>query len=161
MPANSLTLTLPEPLLDRLRGRAKRSKRTVEAEVVQILSEAVSVTKNGSANGPGGKKSRPQRRHEAKLADDALPPDIEEAMAEVESLDDRALREAVKPLMTKKQADRLAELNRQAQDEGLSDAEEAERDRLLHVYNKSVLVRGAALAELKKRGVDVSDLTAL
>ena len=38
---------------------------------------------------------------------------------------------------------------------------EAERDRLLHVYNKSVLVRGAALAELKKRGVDVSDLTAL
>jgi|SRR5947209_6508105 len=161
MPSNSLTVTLPEPLLDRIRGRARRSKRTVEAEVVQILSEAVAAGRNGPANGATGKKSRADHRKTTDPEGDALPPDIEAAMAGVQSLDDRALRKALKPLMTKGQADRLAEPNRQAQDEGLSDTEEAERDRLLHVYNKSVLVRGAALAELKKRGVDVSDLTAL
>jgi hypothetical protein len=161
MPAKPLTVTLPEPLLERIRGRARRSKRTVEAEVVQILSEAVAAGGNGSANGAVGKRSRSGHGKNRGPEEDALPPDIEEAMARVELLDERALRKAVKPLMTKKQADRLAELNRQAKNEGLSDEEEAERDRLLHVYNKSVLVRGAALAELKKRGVDVSDLTAL
>jgi hypothetical protein len=159
MPSRSLTVTLPEPLLERIRGRARRAKRTVEAEVVRLLGEAVAAGGNGSAN--GAKKLQTDRPKTAAPEEGLLPPDIEEAMARVESLDDRALRKAVKPLMTRKQADRLAELNRKAQDEGLSAADEAESDRLLHVYDKSVLVRGAAMAELKKRGVDVSDPSAL
>jgi hypothetical protein len=160
MPAKSLTVTLPEPLLERIRGQARRSKRTVEAEVVRLLSEAIGAAKNGSKNGSADEKPRTKRGESADAVQDELPPDIQEAMVRIESLDDRALHKALKPIMTKRQADRLAELNRKAQDEGLSDAEEAESDQLLHVYDKSVIVRSAAMAELHKRGFDVAKLIA-
>jgi hypothetical protein len=159
MPASPLTVTLPEPLLKQIRGRARRSKRSVEAEVVRLLSEAVSAGHPGSANGSAAPPAR-DRPAVAPAEDEAVPADNAEAVARVRALNDRALRKAVTPLMTKRQADRLAGLNRKAQAEGLSDAEEAERDQLLHVYDKSVLVRGAALAELHKRGVDISGLVA-
>ncbi len=133
MASSTLTVKLPPEVLTRLRDRARRSKRSVEAEVVDLLIDAV---------GEG----------------EALPPDIEEAIAAVALLDDRALRKAVKPIMTKKQANRLAELNYKAQDSGLTAAEKVEQDELLHVYDKTMLVRAAVMAELHKRGVNVAEL---
>ena len=55
-------------------------------------------------------------------------------------------------------ASSLEALNRKAQSKGLTDVEERERDELLHVYEKSMVVRSAVLAELHKRGIDVSKL---
>jgi hypothetical protein len=89
-----------------------------------------------------------------------LPPDISEALARVEHLDAKELRQAVIPEISRQQSDRLADLNRKAQDDGLSKAEEVERDELLHLYEKSIVVRAKALAELRRRGVDISDLIA-
>jgi hypothetical protein len=162
MAGNPVTVTLPEPLLKEIRGRARRAKRTVEAEVIQLLNDAVGDGRNGSAQGTAGKKpnSRRGKRAEPDPVEDALPPDIAEAVARVPLLDDRALREAMKPLMTPKQAKRLAELNYKAQDKGLTPAEETERDELLDVYDKSMLVRAAVMAELRKRGVEVAELIA-
>jgi hypothetical protein len=59
-----------------------------------------------------------------------------------------------------KQAERLADLNRKAPDECLTVREEQERDRLLDVYEKAIVVRAKAMAELHKRGVDVSEVLA-
>ena len=42
MAAKSLTVAVPETLLKRIRGRARLAKRTVEAEVVHLLTDAVS-----------------------------------------------------------------------------------------------------------------------
>jgi len=123
-------------LLKQIRTRAKQAKRTVEAEVIELLSEAVS-------------------------DDDHLAPDIVEAMAKVEHLDDESLRDAMTSIMTKKQAKRLAALNYKAQDEGLSVEEKSEQEGLLHVYDKSMVVRAAVMAELHKRGVNVAELIAL
>jgi plasmid stability protein len=135
MPTNTLTVKVPQELLARLRDRARQSKRTVDAEVVDLLTDAIG-------------------------EEEALPADIVEAMAAVERLDDKALREALSPLMTRKQAKRFADLNRKAQDAGLTVAERREQDELLHVYDKSMLVRAAVMAELKKRGVNVAELIA-
>jgi hypothetical protein len=167
MPAKPFTIAVPETLLKRIRGRARLAKRTVEAEVIQLLSDAVAQP-NGVENLPG--KEQPGARKDnmrngkpsriTQSEDEELPPDIVEAMAKIERLDTAALHKAVKPLMTTKQANRAAALNYKAQAEGLTDAEEKERDELMHVYNKSVLVRSAAFAELHKRGVNVNELIA-
>jgi hypothetical protein len=68
-------------------------------------------------------------------------------IARIEQLDEKGLREAVQPIPKLKQAERLAALNRKAQDEGLTKAEEKERDELLAIYEESVVVRATALAE--------------
>jgi len=162
MAGNPVTVTLPEPLLKEIRGRARRAKRSVEAEVVQLLNDAVGDARNGSANETAGKtpRSRRGKRAEADPVEDALPPDIAAEIARIEQLDEAGLRQAVHPILTKKQARRLADLNRKAQDEGLNKAEEKERDELLEIYEKSVVFRATALAELHKRGVDVSEFIA-
>lgn len=93
-------------------------------------------------------------------AEAQLAPAIKAELDRIEKLDQEALLAAVTPIMRPKQAKRLASLNRKAQDEGLTDAEERERDELLQIYEKSIVVRATALAELHKRGVDVSELIA-
>ena len=161
MAANPVTVMLPEPLLKEIRGRARRAKRTVEAEVVELLNEAICAGGTALTNGTPAEKAPADPADRGKEPpDDGLPPDIVKALAEIERLDDRALRKAARPGMTPRQAERLAVLNRKAQAEGLSDAEERERVKLLHVYEKAVVVRAKALAELHKRGVDVSELIA-
>src|SRR5262249_16276156 len=113
-----------------------------------------------------GKRGRGQARsaEHSKAADskddEALAPDIAEAVGRVEKLDNDGLLRAARPAMSGKQLKRLAGLNRKAQDDGLSAAEERERDELLHAYEKAMVVRATALAELRKRGVDISDLIA-
>ncbi len=121
MPAKSLTVAVPESLLKQIRTRARQAKRNVEAEVVTLLSEAVSDV-------------------------DRLPPGIVEELASIEHLNDAALRDAMAPILTKKQAKRLAALNYKAQDDGLTDAEKLERDQLLHTADKSMIRSAAVMA---------------
>jgi len=135
MPAKSLTVAVPDALLKQIRIRAKQAKRTVEAEVVDILSEAIS-------------------------DDDRLAPDIVEAIARIPGLDETQLRDAASDVLSTKEVRRLESLNRKAQNEGLSAAEEKERDQLSHRYDKAMVVRATAIAELHKRGADYADLIA-
>jgi Antitoxin FitA-like, ribbon-helix-helix len=186
MATQTLTVALPDSLLARIRDRARQANRTVEAEVLDLLSAAVptdAAPPSGHPESPpaagkqprtrpadraasNGKRGRAQVRSAARPKaakskdEEALPQDIADAVARIESLDDRALREAMKPLMTARQAKRLADLNYKAQDKGLTAAEKAEQAELLHIYDKSMVVRAAAMAELRKRGVDVAELIA-
>ena len=135
MSAKSLTIAVPESLLKQLRARARQAKRSVESEVVSLLNDAIS-------------------------DEEQLPPDIEEAVARVSTLDDSSLRKTFKSVITPKQAMRLADLNYKAQAEGLTVAEQNEQAELLHIADKSMVVNAAILAELRKRGVDVSEFVA-
>ena len=178
MPVKPLTVAVPETLLKRIRGRARQAKRTVEAEVVKLLTDAVSA--DGATHGDDSSPPSAKKKPRTSLADRAevngsregstmqssartereYQRDWESAVAQVPQLDDRALRKAVKPLMTCRQSDRLADLNYKAQDTGLTAAEKVEQRELLHVSDKSMVVRAAVLAELHKRGVDVSEFVA-
>ncbi|HEX3147763.1 MAG TPA: hypothetical protein VHR66_06740 [Gemmataceae bacterium] len=51
MATKPLTVAVPEALLKRIRGGARRSKRTVEAEVIQLLTAAVAAEDVTHANG--------------------------------------------------------------------------------------------------------------
>jgi uncharacterized protein YnzC (UPF0291/DUF896 family) len=159
MPAKTLTVAVPEPLLKELRGRARRAKRTVEAEVLKLISDAVTAGDQPPANGAGHDRNGrvivagPQE-------DEALPADIQAAIAEVERLDEAGLRRAVADVLSTKEVRRLEALNRKAQKEGLTAAEAKQRDELSHRYEKALVVRAKALAELHKRGVDGADLLA-
>jgi plasmid stability protein len=172
MATRKLTVTVPDPLLARLRDRARRANRTVEAEVLDLLAAAVPADSDPARTPTAGGR-RPRRSHRAEAngaaashpaadsPDEALPPDIAAAVERVASLDDRALRAALKPLLTPRQAKRLAELNYKAQAKGLTAAERAEQDELVHMADKSMVVRAAVMAELHKRGVDVAKLIGL
>ena len=92
--------------------------------------------------------------------DEELSPDIAAAIAQMKNLDETKLRHAVEDVLSTKDVRRLEALNRKAQNEGLSAAEQKERDELSHNYEKALVVRATALAELHKRGVDVADLIA-
>ena len=100
--------------------------------------------------------------HEGGRSDDngELPSDIAEALTKIEHLDAEGLRQAAVPEISRKQSDRLAVLNRKAQDDGLSRAEEVERDKLLHLYEKSMVVRAKRWPS-SQAGLDVSDLIAV
>jgi hypothetical protein len=157
MPSRSLTIDVQDALLKRIRARARRAKRSVEAEVVDLLAGAV----NGVPIIPSTKESQAKTSKNGDSDnDEELAPDIVEEMDSVRHLDDDSLRKALTPIMTKKQAKRLADLNYKAQDERLTPGEKIEQEELLHVAEKSMVVRAAVLAELHKRGVDVSEYVA-
>jgi hypothetical protein len=139
-----------DQLVYELYGLTDEEIRIVEGETIEAATTtATEVQRNGK---PAVSSA---------LETETLPPDIEAAIAEVEKLDDIGkLREAVVPLMKPKEVKRLEALNRKAQDIGLTDDEESERDDLSHLYDKSMIVRATALAELHKRGEDVNKLIA-
>jgi hypothetical protein len=135
MATQTLNVPIPEHLLARIRDRARQANRTVEAEVVELLADATA-------------------------ADEALPADIEAAVAAIGSLDEPALRVAAESRLSRKESARLASLHRKRQKDGLTRAEDRERREIMHRYEKAMAVRATALAELHRRGVDVSAFVA-
>jgi plasmid stability protein len=135
MPSQTLTVSVPDEVLARLRDRARQAKRTVEAEVVNLLADATS-------------------------AENSLPPDIDAVVAAIGSLDGPALRVAAPSHLSKKESARLAALHHKRQKDGLTRAEDNGRRELMRRYDKAVVVRATALAELHKRGVDVAEFVA-
>ena len=160
MSSQTLSVAVPQRILAQIRKRARQAKHTVEAEVVHLLTEAVA-----GANGAVSEKSKPVKKQPVDTEagsdeDDKLPPDIEAAIAKVEGLDNAGLRQAAEDVLSSKEVRRLESLNRKAQNGGLTAAEQKERDELSHSYEKALVVRSTAIAELHKRGVDVADLIA-
>ncbi len=133
MAMRTLTLKVPGPLYDRPRDRAERSNRTVEDETIDLLVTLVRVA-------------------------DEIPEDLADAMSQLSVLEDGSLRQAARAHLAPEDANRLEELHRKRQREGL-DAEEArELPPLVRQYERFMLVRAQAAALLKQRGHDVSAL---
>lgn len=133
MAVQAVTVSLPEPLYERLARRAQRMRRTVEAE----LADAV-----------------------ATLPDepDELPVDMAEAIAALHLLADEDLWRAARQSLAGEKVDDIEELHLKRQSEGLSASESESLALLMKEYTRILLVRSRAAALLKQRGHDVSGL---
>jgi plasmid stability protein len=133
MPALTLTISLPEPLYERLRDRAQRSGRSIEAEATDVLAATVADA-------------------------EPLTTELEEELASLALLDDESLWRAARNRLAAETVERLESLHFKAQDEGLTDTEAQEAATLTRRYERGVLVRAEAAYLLKQRGHDVEGL---
>ena len=134
MAVESMTVRVPLELYARLQERAQHLERRVEEVLVDALVEAIP-------------------------PDDALPADVAAALAPLDSLSDADLWEVARTShLSPAAAAHLEELNHKRQREGLDGEEDRMAELLLHHYERAMLVRAEALAQLKERGKDISAL---
>lgn len=133
MAVQAVTVSLPSPLYERLTRRAQRTRRTVEAELIDAV---------------------------ATLPDepDALPADMAEAIAALHLLADEDLWRAAGQRLAADKATLIEELHLKRQREGLSASEIEALATLMKEYTRVMLVRSRSAALLKQRGHDVSGL---
>ncbi len=155
-----------------LQSQIAATDRQIDAlvyELYGLTDEEIRIVEGETDESPPASAPPPsdgahQRNGQPEIAmshdEEALPPDIAEAVAQLKGFDETKLRDAAADVLSPKEVRRLETLNRKAQNESLTVAEEEERDELSHRYEKALVVRATALAELHKRGVDVADLIA-
>lgn len=135
MPAHAITLNLPETLYQRLRQRSEWTHRSLETEVLDAVAAGAS-------------------------AEDELSPDLMEAVEALETLGDDELWRLGREAMSREASEELEALHFKQRDEGLSPNEDASRARLMHEYERTMLIRAQAAKLLKDRGHDISGLLA-
>jgi len=133
MSVQPITLNLPSALYARLQRRAAQSRRSIEAELLDVVAAAVPVA-------------------------DELPADLSEALSPLALLDDDALERAARSHLAPEAAAQLEELHLKRQREGLSESEAQTLAGLVRQYERAMLVRAQAAALLKQRGHNVPDL---
>jgi len=133
MAIQPVTLNLPSSLYKRLKRRAEQTHRTVEAELLEVVAQAMPVA-------------------------DELPAELGEAISPLSLLDDEALWRAARSHLSIEMADQLESLHLKRQREGLTEAEAQTLAGLVRQYERAMLVRSQAAALLKQRGHDVSNL---
>lgn len=134
MTIQPVTLNLPGHLYNRLKHRAERAHRTVEAELLAVVASAV----------PVGNE---------------LPADLNEAISPLTLLDDEALWRAARSHLLLEAATQMEDLHLKRQREGLNETETQTLAGLVRQYERAMLVRAQAVALLKQRGHDISELT--
>jgi plasmid stability protein len=127
MSTQTLMLPVPDGLLARIRDRARQANRTVEAEVLDVLSAALT-------------------------ANAELPADLSEAVAALHLLDEPALRRAADTRLPAEASAELEALHFKQRREGLTEVEERARQDLVRQYERALLVRAEATALLHGRG---------
>lgn len=134
MAVESVIVQVPHEVYARLKERAQQTQRSVEEELVGTLMEAMPL-------------------------DDSLPIDVATAIAPMDTMPDEELRQVAQASqLSSAAAELLEELNDKCQREGLTADEAQIVDALRHQYDRAMLVRAEALARLKERGHDISDL---
>lgn len=133
MPAHAVTLHLPDSLYDHFKHQATRARSTLEAELLRIVEAAAPVK-------------------------EVLPPELEEALAGLESCSDEELWESARSRLSEEESARLEALHFQQQSTGLDIDEKAELAKLLECYERAILMRAQSAGLLHDRGHDVSGL---
>ncbi len=133
MSAHAITLDLPETLYQRFRQRAKWTRRSLETEILDAVASAAS-------------------------AEDELSPDLIKAVEALEGLDDGELWRLAREVMAREASQELEALHFKQRDEGLNRSEDAARAKLMHEYERKMLIRAQAAKLLKDRGHDISGL---
>ena len=133
MNAQAITLHLPPDLYDLFRRRAQETHRSVETEILEVVSSAA------------------PRSEE-------LPTEIAQALEDLKQLDDPALWKAARERFPKDAAARLEKLNLKQQREGLDPEEVQAQAQLLEGSDRVMVLRSEAAWLLKQRGHDVSVL---
>ena len=125
---------LPSPVYERLVPRASRTRRTLEAELVEAVTTPLPVEP------------------------DELPTDMAEAIAALHLLDDEALWRAARTCLAPDKAADIEALHLERQREGLSASETEALATRMKEYTRIMLVRAHAAALLHQRGHDISVL---
>jgi plasmid stability protein len=134
MAVQAVTVNLPDPLYERLARRASRTRRTVEAEIVDAVNTSL-----------------PEEP-------DELPTDMADAIAALHLLTDEDLWRAGGTRLDPEKAAELEELHLKRQREGLSASETEALGALMREYARIMLVRSRSAALLKQRGHEVASL---
>lgn len=134
MSVQSITVEMPVGLYDRLKRRAEQAHRSVEAEVVETVAAAVPT-------------------------DEELSPDLVAALAQLATVDDATLWQAVRSRFPEEKAAQLEKLHLRRQAIGLSQAEMHQAAALAQEMEKFMFLRAQAMALLMQRGYDLSTLT--
>lgn len=135
MTVETVVVRLPQDLLTHFQERAQQTQRTVEEELVAVLTAALAVD------------------------DEALSTDVTDALASLVTLSDDALWQTARDShLSPAAAAHLEELNQKRQRAGLSGDEQRMAETLIQQYERLLLVRAEALARLKERGCDIAPL---
>jgi hypothetical protein len=116
-----------------LEPRAQRWNRTIEAEMVDVLSSAMPV-------------------------EDELPAHLEQELSRLAEADDRTLKQAAQGHLSLEESRQLEDFHLKRQREALSEVETAALTRLVQEYERSMLIRAHAAALWKQRGCNPSAL---
>ena len=133
MALQKVTVRLPDALYRQIEQRARRMQRSVEDELVAVVAEALPTLEE-------------------------LPADIADELAQLAFLSDEELWQAARTTLAPEEAERMQALLLKRQREGLTPEEQQEAERLLHLYDRTMLVRAQAAVLLKERGHDISSL---
>ncbi|HEX4963887.1 MAG TPA: hypothetical protein VF173_23885 [Thermoanaerobaculia bacterium] len=133
MAAHAVTLRLPAPLYDLYQSRAKRTHRSLEAEILDVVATAAA-------------------------DEEELSHDVAKALEDLALLNDEELRHATRNRLSEDTRSQLEALNWKQQRESLTPAEKETAKHLVQQYDQAVLLRAEALRLLKARGHDVSKL---
>lgn len=128
----AVTINLPEAVYLDIKRRAAQTRRSIEDEVLEILTTST--------------------------PEEELPSDLANAVAALNLLDDKTLWQAARTHLPAKSSARMERLHYKRQSASLTDAEEQELAALLKEYEKSILIRSEAMGILMERGYDVSKL---
>lgn len=128
MGAQPLLINVPDELYQQLEELAVQSQRSVEAETLELLTQAIP--------------------HE-----DRLPDDHEQLVASMTLLTVDELLAAAKSRLSADESDELEQLHFKQQREGLTAAEQLRNDELLRLSDQFTLVRAKALSLLAEQRV--------
>ncbi len=126
MNPQTLTISMPADLYLRLKQCADVTQRSVEEELLELLTGA--------------------------LADHTVPRDLAETAASLSSLDDARLWQVARGQLTDEASRELEALHWKRQREGLDSGEQQRATELERLFDRIVLLRSQATALLKQRG---------
>lgn len=129
MALQTVTVHLPQSLYRQIEQRANQMRRSVEDELVEVVSATLPTL-------------------------DDLPTDLAGELAQLALLNDAELKQAARTTLSAGETDRMQNLLQKQQREGLTSQEAEEAKRLAQLYDRTILIRAQAAALLKKRGHD-------
>ncbi|NJL29157.1 MAG: hypothetical protein HC897_15380 [Thermoanaerobaculia bacterium] len=135
MAAHDVTLRLPTPLFDHFRNLAARARRSLEAEILDVVATAASGAQD-------------------------LPSDVARAVEELGLLRDEQLWRVAHHRLGEQEAAKLETLSAKQQERALTSREKKRLEQLVEQYDRAVLLRAEAARLLQARGHDISELLA-
>lgn len=133
MSVQPVTLNLPEAVYKRFKHQANNNHRTIEAELLNIVTTAPPI-------------------------ENELPIELETELASLALLDDLTLWDAARSQMPIAKSEKIQELHFKRDYEGLNEAESKTLNNYVQQYQRQMLIRAKAAALLKRRGQDISSL---
>ena len=133
MALQTVTVHLPEILYRQVARRAQRMRRSVEDELVEVVSTAMPTM-------------------------EALPSDIVDDLEQLTYLTDAEMWEAARTTLPRQNSERMQALVLKRQGVRLTAVEERELKRLTHLADRAMLVRAQAAVLLKERGHNIESL---